>query len=56
MFTFKNLKNHFHSSKLVLLFQKYFKFDPQISCQMLRGEIVAFDHYHPLGGRTMGQG
>jgi hypothetical protein len=23
---------------------------------MLRGEIVAFDHYHPLGGKTRGQG
>jgi len=41
---------------LVLLFQKYFKFDPQVGRQMLRGEIATLDHYHLLGDKTKGQG
>ncbi len=45
------IKNH---PKLVFPFQKYPKYDPRDGCQMLRGEIVALDPYHPLGGKIEG--
>jgi hypothetical protein len=54
--TFKNLKVIFTNSTLVSWFKNYSKYDPQDDRQMLNVKIAAPNHYHPLGGKTRGQG
>jgi hypothetical protein len=54
--TFKNLKIIFTNSTLVSFLKNYSKYDPRDGRQMLRVEITTPNHYHPLGGKTRGQG
>jgi len=56
--TFKNLKNILTTSisTLVSQYKKYSEYDPHDGRQMLRGEIVALNHYHSSRGKTRGQG
>jgi hypothetical protein len=45
----KSLKKHFNPKKIL-------HYIDMLKMSLLRGKILALDHYHSLGGKTKGQG